>query len=83
MAAVWMEAIDQTGNPHLAMDMAAGIGFGANRTTSLIMESSSTVLEAFQLAARYSVLIADVMTVELGEAGEDIFIEFTPTPVWA
>ncbi len=83
MATVWAAAMDQTGNQHIAMDLGVSALFGANRTTSLIMESSSTVLEAFQLAARYSVLNADVMTVTLGEVDDLVYIEFEAKPVWS
>ncbi len=82
MGRVWAAAIEQTGDENLAMNLGISRFFGANRTTSLIMESCSTVLEAFQLAARYSVLIADVMTVELGEADGILYIEFQLKPAW-
>ena len=83
MATVWSAAMDQTGEPNLAMKLGVERIFGANRTTNLIMESSSTVLESFQLAARYSVLVADVMDVEIGESEGTVYIEFRPTPTWA
>lgn len=83
MARIWAAAIEQTGEPALAMQLAIARLFAANRTTTLIMQSSSTVLEAFQLAAQYSVLIADVMTVELGEVDDTLYIEFAPKPEWA
>lgn len=82
MARVWLAAIEQTGDENLAMNLGISRFFGANRTTSLIMEASSTVLESFQLAAHYSVLIADVMTVELGEVDDILYIEFQPKPAW-
>ncbi len=82
MARVWMAAIKQTGDESLAMNLGISRFFGANRTTSLIMEASSTVLESFQLAAHYSVLIADVMTVEIGEADDILYVEFQPKPAW-
>ena len=64
---MWEAAIEQTGDAFLALHLAETQSFAANRTTSLIMESSATVLEAFELAAKYSALIADVMAVEIGE----------------
>ena len=51
MALVWAEAIEQTGDPSLAMSLGASRLFAADRTTALIMETSSTVLESFRLAA--------------------------------
>ena len=82
MSRVWSAAMEQTGDENLAMKLGVSRMFGANRTTSLIMEASSTVLESFQLAARYSVLIADVMSVELGEVDDTVYIEFQPRPIW-
>lgn len=83
MARMWNDAIEQTSDPFLALHLAEARDLAANRTTSLIMESSGTVLEAFKLAAEYSVLIADVMAVEIGEMDDTIYIEFTPKPDWA
>lgn len=82
MARVWLAAIEQTGDDNLAMNLGISRFFGADRTTSLIMETSSTVLESFQLAAHYSVLIADVMTVEIGETDDILYIEFQPQLAW-
>lgn len=82
MATVWSAAMEQTGDEHLALRLGASPGFGANRTTSLIMESSATVLESFQLAARYSTLIADVMAVTVGEADGTVSIDFQPETIW-
>ncbi len=82
MAAVWFAAMEQTGDENLAMHLGMSRTFGADRTTSLIMEACSTVLEAFQQAARYSVLIADVMSVDLGEVDDSLYIEFEPRTAW-
>lgn len=82
MARMWSVAIEQTGDERLAMQMGVSRMFGANRTTSLIMEASATVMESFQLAARYSVLIADVMRVSVGEVDDAVYIDFEPRPVW-
>lgn len=82
MAALWKRAMDDTGDPDIAFNMASEHMFKANRTTQLIMESSKTVREAFQLAAQYSVLIADAMAVEVGETESTIYIEFVPRPDW-
>ncbi len=83
MARMWEAAIEQTGDAFLALHLAEARNLAANRTTSLIMESSGTVIEAFELAAKYSVLIADAMAVEIGEIDDTIYIEFTPKFDWA
>ena len=83
MARMWEAAIEQTGDALLGLHLAEARNLAANRTTSLIMESSATVREAFDLAAKYSVLIADVMAVEIGEQNDTIYIEFTPHSQWA
>ena len=41
------------------------------------------MLEAFELAAKYSVLISDAMAVEIGEMDDTIYIEFTLKSDWA
>lgn len=82
IAALWDEAIRQTGDPALGLHMGRAAMYAAHRTTSLIMESSATVLEAFELAVEYSVLIADAMTVVIGDSGDDFFLEFTPRADW-
>lgn len=82
MAQVWSAAMEQTGDENLAMKLGASRMFGADRTTSLIMEASSTVLESFQLAVRYSVLIADVMSVEVGEVEDIVYVDYQPKPIW-
>ncbi len=79
---VWSTAIEQTGDRYLAMNLGISRLPHANRTTELIMEASATVLESFQLAARYSTLIADVMTVELDEIDGHLAIEFIPKATW-
>lgn len=78
MSKMWSAAMAQTGERQLGLSRTAR----ANHTTALIMEASSTVFESFQLAVRYSTLIADVMAVELGESDGHLSIEFTPTAVW-
>ena len=83
MAQMWRTAIEQTADPLLALHLAEARSLAANRTTSLIMESSATLLEAFELAAEYSVLIADVMDVEIGQVEDSIYIEFLLTDEWA
>lgn len=82
MSLVWSTAMDQTGDTRLAMNLGISRMLGATRTTSLLMEASSTVLESFQLAVQYSALIADVMAVELGEIDDTIYIEFRARDVW-
>lgn len=82
MARVWAAAIEQTGDANLAMNLGISRFFGADRTPSLIMAASSTVLEAFELAAHYSVLIADVMAVEIGEVDDILYVEYQPKPAW-
>lgn len=83
MARMWEAAHQQTQDPCLALHLAEARTPAANRTTTLIMESSRNVLEAFELAAKYSVLIADAMSVEIGEIDETIYVQFTPQADWA
>lgn len=83
VARMWDAAIEQTGDEFLALHLAEAQNLAASRTTSLIMEASSTVWEAFELAAKYSVLIADAMAVSIGEENDTTWIQFTHNFDWA
>ena len=82
MAAMWLRAMERSGDPLIALHLAEAQKLAADRTTALIMESSATVMEAFQLATKYSALIADVMSVAIGEEESTVYIEFTHKPDW-
>lgn len=47
------------------------------------MQSSATVYEAFKQGIKYSELIANVLSMKIGETADDVYIEFTPRKEWA
>ena len=82
MARLWAEAHNQTNDPHLAFHMGVDFSYSARTTPSLIMQTSSTVLDAFEQAIFYGEIIANVLATELGESEENIFIDYTPKEEW-
>jgi len=81
MAAVWLAAINQCNDPMLALRMGQQ-SFSAQQTTNLIMQSSASVREAFELALKYSSLIANVMTTSLSEDDRHFYLAFEMTDAW-
>lgn len=83
MSQIWMKMIELTSDEdigfHMGIEMSAA---AALRTTSLIMQSSSTVRDALEQGIKYSELIANVLSMKMGEDADNIFIEFTPKTEW-
>ena len=82
MARVWAEAHRQSNDPFLAFHMGMEFTYAARTTPSLIMQTSSTVLEAFEQAIVYSEIIANVLATELGRDGDSVYIDYRPRPEW-
>ena len=83
LAKVWQAAIEQTGEPYLALKMGLE-QYSAQQTATLIMGNSLTVREAFEQAMRYGRLIANVMTVTLqnGSEADSVALQFDLHPLW-
>ncbi len=83
MNQIWMLAMKLTGDEDIGFHMGIEFSTAALRTTSLIMQSSSTVYEAFEQGIKYSELIANVLSMKIGENTDNIYIEFTPRKEWS
>ncbi len=82
MSAIWERAMDIVDDDDVGLHMGAAFGATALRTTSMIMQSSPTLYEALEMGVKYSALIADVLTTEIGESDDHIYLEFTPKHEW-
>ena len=82
MSAIWLKAIELTGDRAIGFHMVAQHSAPALRTTSLIMQSSATVRDALQKGIDYSALIANAMDMELGEIDGSLYVEFVPRDEW-
>lgn len=82
MARLWQQAQVQTNDPHLAFHMGAEFSYTARRTPSLIMQSSKSVLEAFELGIQYSEIIATALGMELAADNENFYLDFMPQSDW-
>ncbi len=81
MAEVWLAAIHQCQDPMIATHMGEQ-SFSAQQTTNLIMQSSASVQEAFELAVHYSKLIADVMSTSINDDASNFYLEFEIAEEW-
>lgn len=82
MSSLWMRAIELSGDHAIGLHMVSSHSAPALRTTSLIMQSSSTVRSALEKGVEYSALIANAMEMSLGEYRGSLYVEFTPREEW-
>jgi len=82
MAAIWQAVHQISGDPLIGFHMAVDFAYSARRTPTLIMQSCETVRESLQMGIEYSVLIADVLEMELGERDDHLFLDFRPKEDW-
>ncbi len=82
VARVWAKSHEQSNDPFLAFHMGVEFSYSARTTPSLIMQTSSTVLEAFEQAIVYGEIIANVLTTELGQDDESVYIDYVPKTEW-
>jgi len=82
MSTIWERAMELVNDDDVGLHMGAAFGATALRTTSMIMQSSPTLYEALERGVKYSALIADVLTTEIGESDDHIYLEFTPKQEW-
>lgn len=82
MSKIWMRAMEISGDEDIGFHMGIERSVAALRTTSLIMQSSATVLQAFEQGIKYSELIANVLSMQIGRSADDIYLDFTPRKEW-
>lgn len=82
MSKIWMRAMAISGDEDIGFHMGIERSVAALRTTSLIMQSSATVYQAFEQGIKYSELIANVLSMKIGTNEKDIYLEFTPRKEW-
>lgn len=81
IAQIWSAAIQQCDDPMIATHMGEQL-FTAQQQTNLIMQTSASVQEAFELAVHYSTLIANVMCASISEDDLNFYLEFELTDEW-
>ena len=82
MGDIWSLAHELTGDPFLAFHMGVEFSYSARDTHLMIMQSSSTVLEAFEQGMKYSDIVANVLAVTLGEDKDNFFMDYEPREEW-
>ncbi len=82
MGRIWHKAMELSGDQDIGFHMGIELRATAVRTTSLIMQSCSTVYEALEQGIKYSGLIANALSMRIGESEGSIYIEFTPREEW-
>lgn len=82
MSQIWAMAMELAGDEDVGFHMGIDLSTTAVQTTSLIMQSCPTVYQALEQGIEYSELIANVLSMELGESTDDIYIDFTPKETW-
>ncbi len=82
MSQIWGMAMELARDEDVGFHMGIEQRTTALQTTSLIMQSCPTVYEALEQGIKYSELIANVLSMEIGESTDDIYIDFTPKKPW-
>lgn len=82
MSQIWEMAMKVADDEDVGFHMGIEFHTTALRTTSLIMQSCPTVYEALEQGVKYSDLIANVLSMEIGESTDDFYVEFTPKKEW-
>ena len=82
MARVWALAQKLTNDSSLAFHMGVDFSYSARDTHLMIMQSSSTVLEAFEHGMKYAEIVANVLSMDLRQDDRNFFMEYTPRKDW-
>lgn len=82
MSLIWDRAMELSNDENIGLHLGMATMATALRTTSMIMQSSATLYDALEQGIRYSALIANVMDMAIGEAGDQLYIEFKPKKEW-